>query len=269
MFYQEGNSHGNYNYNACVYSNIEYLIHFHNNFELIYVFNGSVSVNTNGAEIILKNGEMLLIMPNRPHAFKVTDDASVWVGVFSGDHVSEFEKEYGEYCFSKFRAEKTAENYLKSRLFFGGTPPLYDRISCLNTVCAQCVRFSRSEHVHMYDEPAHNIIQHVYNNFADNITLKDVARELGYEYHYLSGLFNKYFSVGFSEFVNRCRFEKACELLKNENKSISEIAMESGFGCLRSFNRIFKTFSGVTPKEYKKYAAISVKGNDGIRKMKS
>ena len=54
------------------------------------------------------------------------------------------------------------------------------------------------------------------------------------------------------EFVNKTRIESACEMLKNENQSITEIALDCGFESLSYFIRRFKEQMGVSPNEYKK-----------------
>ena len=48
-----------------------------------------------------------------------------------------------------------------------------------------------------------------------------------------------------------CRFEAACEIISDPTKNLTEIAFQSGFGSVRSFNRIFKKMSGKSPGEYR------------------
>lgn len=57
--------------------------------------------------------------------------------------------------------------------------------------------------------------------------------------------------MNFKEFINMCRFEAACEIISDPTKNLTEIAFQSGFGSVRSFNRIFKKMSGKSPGEYR------------------
>lgn len=86
----------------------------------------------------------------------------------------------------------------------------------------------------------------------ENVTMAEIADALGYEYHYFSLLFNRYFSIKFKNFLNLFKFQYACGLLADSSKSISEVCFESGFETVRSFNRVFRDFSGMTPTEYRK-----------------
>ena len=94
------------------------------------------------------------------------------------------------------------------------------------------------------------ILEYVSQNFQEDISLQSIARALGYNYQYLSKIFNRTMNINFKTLVNHYRFEYARQqLLNNPEKSISEIAFESGFQSIRSFNRIYREISGSTPNQ--------------------
>ena len=68
--------------------------------------------------------------------------------------------------------------------------------------------------------------------------------------------FSRYFrrSTGntFTDFVNRVRVNKACQLLLETDKYISTICYEVGFNNVANFNRRFSEFRGMTPSEFRK-----------------
>ena len=64
--------------------------------------------------------------------------------------------------------------------------------------------------------------------------------------------FHSRISMHFSQYVNWYRVDTATELLRNTKLSITEIATRSGFQSIRSFNRIYRAFTGVSPSEVKK-----------------
>ena len=94
-----------------------------------------------------------------------------------------------------------------------------------------------------------DIVQHISENFKSNITLKDIAQKRGYNYQYVSRVFNHTMKVNFKKITNRFRLEYALHLLQDTNESISTICFESGFQSIRSFNQICKEECGKTPKE--------------------
>ena len=56
---------------------------------------------------------------------------------------------------------------------------------------------------------------------------------------------------GFTDILNSIRIGNSRILLAETQKSITEIAYESGFGSVRNYNRVFKAYTGKTPKEFK------------------
>ena len=82
--------------------------------------------------------------------------------------------------------------------------------------------------------------------------MKLIAKEYGYNEKYLSHSLYGLTGVHFSKLLAMYRIEYAKELLANEKfATISEIALESGFSAINTFNRVFKEFTGMTPGKYK------------------
>ena len=54
------------------------------------------------------------------------------------------------------------------------------------------------------------------------------------------------------DFLREARIKRACQLLENSNKSISDIAYECGFSDPKYFSRSFKTSTGKSPSDYRK-----------------
>ncbi len=251
MIHQISNSKGNYNYNIFIYEKIAYQMHFHRNFEIIYVIDGEMQTIYNGIQTVISCGECLIIPSNIPHSIDIPDGSHVWVGVFSEDFFPKFAKEYGGTIFSKFKCDYDTESFLKKNLFCRQASDLYTLIGCLYLIASQCVAHAEAADKRVGTELADKILSYVYENFTENLTLRQVAAALGYEYHYFSGIFHKLFIMNFKEFINMCRFEAACEIISDPTKNLTEIAFQSGFGSVRSFNRIFKKMSGKSPGEYR------------------
>ena len=97
-----------------------------------------------------------------------------------------------------------------------------------------------------------SITDFIKNNYKENLTLTDVANFLGYEYHYVSRYFSSVFNMSFKDFLNIYRLENAVRLLEETNKTLSDIAYESGFQSVRTFNHCFISNFKMSPSEYKK-----------------
>jgi YesN/AraC family two-component response regulator len=97
-----------------------------------------------------------------------------------------------------------------------------------------------------------DIVEYIEENFKKPLTLRDISVHLGYDYCYLSKSFNCLFSMPFNDYINTIRIDCATELLSSTAMSITEIAMESGFQSIRSFNNVFQKKIGMTPAEFRK-----------------
>jgi AraC-like DNA-binding protein len=85
----------------------------------------------------------------------------------------------------------------------------------------------------------------------EELSLTKIARMVNMNANYLSENFKRVTGTNFVEYVARARFADACDLLRNSNLRISQIAFEAGFQSLSQFNRVFKRFSGQSPRQYR------------------
>ena len=85
-----------------------------------------------------------------------------------------------------------------------------------------------------------------------DLRLADVAHELGTNSTYVSACINSENGVSFPDYVAGFRVRYAQELLrKDSDKTMAEIAAESGFSNEKSFLRTFKAQTGLTPSQFR------------------
>ena len=96
-------------------------------------------------------------------------------------------------------------------------------------------------------------IEKSYKN--EDLSLQSLAKEMSIPAHQLSWVINKEMKVTFSELVNSRRVEEVKRRLaspEDADKTLLDIAFDSGFKTKTSFNRVFKKLTGQTPSEYRK-----------------
>ncbi len=101
------------------------------------------------------------------------------------------------------------------------------------------------------------ITDYIYEHY-NTITLKDLAEHFNYSCAYLSTVIKKYSGSSFSELLHTFRFLKACQLLTETEKSISEIIELVGCSNQTWFTKRFKECYSISPSEYRhKYKLYS------------
>lgn len=93
---------------------------------------------------------------------------------------------------------------------------------------------------------------YVREHYSENITLDRVARIAAMERSYFSTFFRQKVGLTYRKWLQIQRVGKAIELIKRENLSITEVGFSVGFGDLRTFERAFKRWTGLTPRSFKK-----------------
>lgn len=113
-----------------------------------------------------------------------------------------------------------------------------------------------SRHIAMnHKEKTDNVVEkaktYIRSNFSRELSLEEMAKEVGISPYYLSKLFKEAEGVNYIDYLTSLRMEYAKEQLKTSEKSIKEICHESGYGDPNYFSRIFKKWTGITPTEFR------------------
>ena len=87
---------------------------------------------------------------------------------------------------------------------------------------------------------------------ANAPTLATIGKELGMSQGALTQILKRQTGKNYSELLLERRMERARELLVYTNKTITEIAEETGYTDLFYFSKTFKKNNGVSPNEYRK-----------------
>ena len=96
------------------------------------------------------------------------------------------------------------------------------------------------------------VTDHIKNNLtADDLSQGAMAEMAGISKDYFSRIFRSVTGMNYSKWLNMIRLEKAAELLADKEKTLTEVAMLSGFQSISSFNRVFRAEKGMAPGEYR------------------
>jgi AraC family transcriptional regulator len=98
---------------------------------------------------------------------------------------------------------------------------------------------------------ARRVRDYVCEHLGSDISLSELASQAGLSPHYFSLLFKRAFGVTPYRYVLSARIHRAKRLLSERKMAISEIALELGFADQSHFSKVFKTFVGAAPGQYR------------------
>lgn len=249
LYEKERSARDNYIYNQ-EDTNLNFGLHLHNSFEFICAIDGEIMINVDKCDFLIKKGQAALILPNQIHSYTTTEHSQTYLCVFSNNFVGEFYKKI---------ADKNSQNPIFN---FNNYAVIND---FKNNACNHYLIKSHFYYlINLYDEKADyvlrnkkyyditaKIIHYVENNYKEKADMKTLAMALGYEYHYLSVLISDNLNINYTKLVNGYRISHAQYLLKNTQKTVTEIASLCGYDSLRSFNRNFKQITGLAPVNFR------------------
>jgi len=106
--------------------------------------------------------------------------------------------------------------------------------------------------------------------YAANLSINELASSLGYDRTTLYKLFIKNVGVSPMEYLEGLKIIHACELIKERQLTLNQIAEKVGFASYVWFNKVFKRVMKVAPSEYlQMYESgnISGAGNGVLEKI--
>lgn len=111
----------------------------------------------------------------------------------------------------------------------------------------------KRENVKNFDEQTtiKYLREYVENNYTFDISMQEVAEDMGYSDAYFSKLFKQYFNQNFTAYLTEYRIKKAKELLTDTNNSIKDISRMVGYEDSNYFAKIFKRIVGEIPSKFR------------------
>lgn len=95
------------------------------------------------------------------------------------------------------------------------------------------------------------VIRYIKQNHLNSISLEEVARYCCLSRYHLSHLFKKEIGVGVIDYLNQIRVEKAAFYAQTTDLPIQQIANQVGFQDANYFSRMFKKYTGRSPREFR------------------
>lgn len=253
-------------------------MHWHSEFELIYVLQGKGEFICGSEKVEAGEGEIFLIPPNMLHAaYPVREQnllhynalvfSPVMLGTGSNDRCT------GECIRPLINGElemragigKTAEHYgeLKTAVeqIFLCVHEDSPRMDLL--LKSELLRFIwlleeggelvfRSEKKGAEHETLRPALEYMAQKFREDITVEELAGLVHLSESHFMKCFRRTVGISAMEHLSRLRINAACEALCESDARIADIAFACGYSNLSNFNRQFLKRAGCSPREYRR-----------------
>ena len=225
-------------------------MHLHQSFELILITEGNMNVTVDETVYSLKKNQAIIIFPNQLHSLSSEVSKHV-LFLFAPQLVSSYWNEKNG-CIPLDNIVPLDEYTVR---ILTNLSPQSSKFEIKGVLYSICASFDKSTAYRKITSDKQTLIfkilSFIESNFKEDCSLLELAKNMGYNKDYLSRCFNDKMNIPYNQYLNVRRLNHAAYLLSNTDYNILTCAIESGYTSVRTFNRNFKLFYGMTPEEYK------------------
>ena len=102
-----------------------------------------------------------------------------------------------------------------------------------------------------YSALVRDCLNYIDFHYMEPLSLETLAVRFSVNKNYLSTRFHKERGMTVTDYINRIRVNRACDLLRKTSLSVQQVAEQCGFSDGNYFTRIFRKLEDVTPNEYR------------------
>lgn len=284
-WYDEGNRMIPFEYYPpqAKYPNDEVLLHWHSGAEITFVKEGSAHYLIDGEHFVSQAGDILFIPPNTLHSVSRIQQQSEtfvfhlnFIGLETNDYsaINYLEPLQNGRVQSNYRISQASPNYetmleLVQTLFSNvrEQEPYFQL-----TLKSALLRFLREAFACEFltfealpagkaqeNQKIKELLSYIEQNLEKKLQISDLADFVNYSQSHFMAFFRKNFGMSCMDYVQSVRIKKAEEHLKYSDEPITEIALKVGFANPSSFNRLFKSKLGVSPRQYRQQLTVENK----------
>jgi len=259
-----------------VYPGMSAPCHWHDDIEWIYIISGKMHYYINGKRILLNEKDSLMVNACQMHygySYKEQNCQFLCVlfhpSLFGGNKallqkyvtpvIENTDCEYLHFYSKQTRGQKTAAYLEQVRRLKTEAAHAYElqAIAVMLQLWSNLLQWGELR-IQDYKinrnsdlEIQKNMVSFIYQHYAEKISLNEIAASGSVSRSKCCLIFKHYLQQSPLDFLNTFRLKTSCNLLRNTDKSITEIAFSCGFNHLSYFSKLFIKNFGCTPREYR------------------
>ncbi len=258
----------------------DYPLHYHSCIQILYIMSGSIELKVSFSNYILNEGDIHIINIKDIYAIKGTMGENIILSLYVdvAYFISNF-PDIEEKIFISYQHKRKNQNENYFRLIELMKEAVKEVNTCDNgnkdkvvSIGKDCIEilyedyqyFSINRDDKQFKMRMHNqmdkanferingIVEEIYQNYPNKISLLDLSKNVHINKYYLSHLIKANTGENFQNFLCMVRTEMSELLLLETNKSITEIALECGFSNSQYFKSHFIKWFSTSPVSYRK-----------------
>lgn len=229
------------------------------NYELIVVRRGSLSIWEDDERFDVPEGHSLLLYPGRRHRGAAPFDPDLsfyWIHFLVGSRraqkthltVPQFARVQRPACVAEL-FHRYLDDQEAHRL-----DPLYGSLLLAQILC-EVGRQPQDSAPVRGNALSGRAEAYVTRHLAEKLTTSHIARALRINPDYLNRVFRGVHQMTMTEYIHRRKLTDAAGMLRDTTDAISEIAASCGYRSAGHFRRMFERYHGISPGEYRRMMA--------------
>ncbi len=240
--------------NAWYKDNNYFHAHFHSTIELVYVEKGVLAAMQDGVTTLVPAGRLIVNSSYMVHSYDTPESSRIIVCTIPLSAALPLRAQLARSRFAQSIVEIGAMEECRRILMMMADPANEHNTLFLNAM-GEALLALLIDRIGLEENTADDesnlikrILIHLQDHSAEPITVSQVAAHFGYSAGRFSHIFNERIGCSFTRYVNNLRCYKARRMLAESDLPLIDIASACGFSSVRTFHRVYKEFTGETPR---------------------
>lgn len=234
--------------------------HWHEPVEFLYCIEGTCSIQCDSKVLTMHQGETVAINPLSLHHINTDSSVKYLCLIVKSSFFAENGIKADKLLFDDIFSDETANALMKDIYeIYQKSPSVFStaekRLAVLSYVLYICKNYTSKNANSKINSKGYsailNAVKYINDNFSKKLSLDELSEKANYSKYHFARMFKENTGVTVLEHINRIRCDNARTLLRDTEKSISEIGFECGFDSPSYFSKSFKEHYGVLPNTYR------------------
>ena len=236
---------------------LDFPLHIHDAIEIVYVLEGTTTVNCESRQYALGPGDLFLAFPHQVHGYAQTKDFDGYLLIASSatlvdckEMLRKMQPDHPVIHPTPQDAEKILslmQMMWEDRKSVSGALLRGYCLVLLNKLVALTGLSCRSANL----DTLQTVLRYIGEHYREPITRAELAQAVGYSESHISHLISSQLQMPLKDYITMLRMDDARHLLQETDMPINQISLQLGFPSVRSFNRYFLQTMEMSPSAYR------------------